>query len=123
MNMKRVLLAEDDPFIIDIYAAQLKNDGYAIDIAKDGEMALEKIKNIRPDILLLDINMPKITGWELLKMVREDASTKDLKVIVISNLDQDECATIGAGLGVLKCFLKVQTTPEEISKAIKEILI
>lgn len=120
--MKRVLLAEDDPFIIDIYAAQLKNDGYTIDIAKDGEMALEKIKNTRPDILLLDINMPKITGWELLKMVRDDASIKDLKVIVISNLDHGECTSIGAPLGVLKCFLKVQTTPDEISKAIKEIL-
>ena len=120
--MKRVLLAEDDPFIIDIYASQLKSDGYTIDIAKDGEMALEKIKNTHPDILLLDITMPKITGWELLKLVRSDSSIKDLKVIIISNLDHDECVSIGTGLGVLKCFLKVQTTPEEISKAIKEIL-
>jgi len=119
---KRVLLAEDDPFIIDIYASQLKSDGYTVDIAIDGQMALEKIKNTHPDILLLDITMPKITGWELLKLVRDDPGTKDLKVIVISNLDHDECTSIGAPLGVLKCFLKVQTTPDEISKAVKEIL-
>lgn len=120
--MKKILLAEDDPFIIDIYANRFKQEGYAVDVAKDGEMALEKIRSNYPDLLVLDIMMPKMDGWELLRQVRNDEKIRNLKVIVMSNLDQKEQSNDIEHLGVIKYFLKISTTPEEITNAINDIL-
>src|SRR3989344_4901690 len=86
--MKTILLAEDDPFIMDIYSSQLRREGFKVDIAKDGESALEKIKNSYPDLLVLDINLPKMNGCEILKILKNDPKTKNLKIIVLSNYDK-----------------------------------
>lgn len=118
--MKTILLAEDDPFILDIYSSQLKKEGYNVDIAKDGQEALDKIKAALPDLLLLDIKMPKIDGCQLLKMLRDDPKTKGVKVIVISNLNKSEFPEDISDFGVLKFLLKVESSPEEIVNAVKE---
>ncbi len=120
--MKKILIVEDDPFIVDIYAAQLKARGYSVDTANDGQMALEKIKNNCPDLLLLDLILPNMDGWEVLKNLRQDPRTKDLKVFVISNLNQNDNADNITHFNVAKYFLKIQTTPEEISNAVKEVI-
>jgi len=120
--MKTILLAEDDPFITDIYLSRLKQRGYKVDIARDGQMALEKIKNNYPDLLILDINLPKINGCQLLKIVRQDLKTKNLKVIVISNFRQEDYPENISGLGVIKYFLKMETVPEDIVNSVEEIL-
>ncbi len=124
--MKTILLAEDDPFIMDIYSRQFRKDGFKVDAAKDGQMVLEKIKNTYPDLLILDINMPKINGCEVLKTLRSDPKTKNLKIIVLSNYDKKDihekydCDI--SSFGVTNNFIKVESTPEEISNAVKEIL-
>ena len=122
--MKTILLAEDDSFIIDIYALGLRKEGYRVDIAKDCEIALEKIKNSYPDLLILDIDFgsEKMDGCKLLKIIRSDPGIKSLKVIVISNLEQKDYPENIDNLGVIKFFLKVQNTPEEIVNAVKKIL-
>lgn len=120
--MKTILLVEDDPFIIDIYSRHFEREGFSVDIAIDGEMALEKVKNHIPDIILLDIILPKMDGWELLKRMRASAKMKNVKVVVISNLNQDANAQNISKLGVIKYFLKVETNPEEITNIIKEII-
>lgn len=124
--MKTILLAEDDPFISDIYSKEFRNEGFKVDIAKDGQMALDKIKNIYPDLLVLDIDLAKVNGCEILKILRDDPKTKNLKIIVLSNYDKKaingKYHTNIEDFGVLKYFLKVSITPEEIMKAIKEIL-
>lgn len=120
--MKKILLVEDDPFIVDIYASQLRGQGYVVDTACDGEMALEKIKNNYPDLLVLDLLLPKMDGWEVLKNVRQDPRAKTLKVMVISNLNQKDNAENISHFGVLKYFLKIQTSPEDISNAVKELI-
>ena len=124
--MKTILLAEDDPFILDIYFNQFKKEGYKVDIAKDGQMALEKIRNNYPDLLVLDINLPKINGVEILKTLKNDPKTKNLKVIVLSNYDERGISEkynfdISTFEGI-KFFLKVEITPEEITRFVKEIL-
>ncbi len=120
---KKVLLAEDDPFIAEVYVTRLKKDGFMVDVAKDGKMAWEKIKNNYPDLLLLDIRLPEISGPELLKMIRQDQRTKNLKVIIISNLNKEDYAKDVSDLGVVKYFLKVESTPEEIMNAVREVLM
>lgn len=120
--MKRILIAEDDPFMRNICASRLKKDGYTVDVAPDGQAAWDKIQSSRPDLLLLDINLPRINGYDLLKMIREHAPTKDLNVIIISNLRQNELGKDIAQLGPKRYLLKIETSLDEIAQVAKDIL-
>jgi CheY-like chemotaxis protein len=120
--MKRILLVEDDPFIVDIYVSQLKRDGFEVEVANDGQMGLERVKNNPPDLLLLDILLPGMNGWDVLRELRKDPATKNLKVVVISNLNEGDYEQDIKDLAVIRYLLKVSTTPEEISAIVKEIL-
>ncbi len=128
--MKTILLVEDDPFIVDIYANQFKKGGYQVDIAADSRTALEKIRNTYPDLLVLDIKIPKERGgiavdnegWEILKTVRSDPKMQHLIVVVASNDNEETNKNNISHFKVLKYFLKIQTTPEEIINAASEIL-
>ena len=91
-------------------------------MAEDGEKAVRLALKESPDIILLDIILPNMDGWELLRTIRSDQSLKNLKVIIVSNLDKQEHLDDIAHLGVIKYFLKIQSTPEDIIKAVKEIL-
>ena len=128
--MKTILLAKDDPFIVGIYADKFRKECFKIDIAKDSQMALEKIKNNYPDLLLLDIKWPKEDkglpleneGWEILKIIRRDPKTQNLKVIVLSNDNSEYNVHNITNFGVIKYFLKVESNPDEILSTIKGIL-
>ena len=69
--MKKILLVEDNPFLIDIYQKKLKDSGFKVEVAKDGEKALEILKEKNFDLMLLDIVLPKIDGWKILEEIRE----------------------------------------------------
>lgn len=124
--MKKILLAEDDPFILDIYSHQFRSEGFAVDIANDGQMALDKLKNEVFDLLVLDIDLPKVNGIEILQNLKNYPLAKHMRIIVLSNYDEsgisDKYQVSIESFGVEKYFVKVSITPEEISKAIKEIL-
>ncbi len=120
--MKTILLVEDDPFIVDIYANQFKEEGFKIFVAKDGQMAIEKVKSVNPDLMLLDIGLPKMDGWEVLKILRQNPATKDLKVVVLSNNNIRDFAPESVDFKVIKYFLKVEVSPKEIADYIKSVL-
>lgn len=120
--MKTILLVEDDPFILNIYATCLKKAGFNVDVAKDGKMALEKIKHHHPDLLILDILLPKVDGWEILRTIRNNPTTKNIKAVVVSNVEEKEYAEQIANIEVVKYFLKIATTPQELVDGVKEIL-
>jgi|SRR3989344_3680624 len=127
--MKKILLVDDDPFILDIYSIQLNREGFLVDTARDSENALEKIKNNYPDLIILDLNLdanfpgPR-QGLEMLRQLRKDPKTMNLKVVVMSNYDQKDYPELAHlhDFGVLKSFLKVQNSPEDVTREIKEIL-
>jgi len=131
---KSILLIEDDPFLIDIYTTKLKEASFFIEVAEDGEEALRKIKDynppttqkgkkhIWPDLVVLDIVLPHIDGWEILKEIRESLNLKDLKVIILSNLGQKEEVEKGLLLGATKYLIKAHYTPTEIVEEIKKII-
>ncbi len=119
---KKILLVEDDPFILDIYKQKFIQKGFTVELAMDGQMALDKIKDVMPDILVLDILLPKLDGWEVLKKIRSNPLFKKLKVVIISNLDSQDYQDKIQEFNVSKYFLKIQSTPEEIANTIKELL-
>lgn len=123
---KKVLLVEDDPFLIDIYTTKLKEEGFLVEIAINGKECLKRLKEEKFDLLLLDIVLPEVDGWEILERIkkeREVEKTKDdLKILVLSNLGQKEEIEKGLRLGVDKYLIKAHYTPSEVIKEIREIL-
>jgi len=124
--MKSILLVEDDPFLIDIYTTKLKESGFSIEIATSGEEGLKKLREKKFDLLVLDIVLPKIDGWEILEKIKEQRAKsknlKGLKIIVLSNLGQKEEVEKGLRLGAEKYLIKAHYTPTEVVEEIKQLL-
>ena len=109
---------------MDIYSIQFKKEGYQLDVANDCQMALEKMKTSYPDLVILDIDFgpEKMNGWELLKIIRDDPRLKNLNVIILSNQNKEQSRDKIVELGVRKFFLKVETSIDEITDYVKQIL-
>ncbi len=124
--MKKILLVEDDPFLIDIYTTKLKESGLLVDIATTGQDCLKKLAKEKFDLLILDIVLPQIDGWEILEKIKKAKEgqklKKDLKIVVLSNLGQKEEVERGLGLGVDKYLIKAHYTPSEVLKEIEKLL-
>ena len=120
--MKNILLVEDDPFLIDIYTTKLNNSGFSIDVAADGEIGLEKLRGKSYDLVILDIVLPHLNGWEVLEAINQDDKLKDLRIFVLSNLGQKEEVEKGLSMGAIKYFIKAHYTPSEVVNEIKKVL-
>jgi CheY-like chemotaxis protein len=123
--MKKILLAEHDSFLINVYANELRKSDYNITIAPNGDIVVNRIKDIRPDLLILDINLPGSEdypdGLSVLEKVREEMGLRELKVVMLFNFDKDEVKK-SYKFGVEKYFAKAENTAEEIAREIKRIL-
>ncbi len=117
--MKKILIVEDDSFVMDIYHTKLSQEGYEIIEAHNGVEAMEKLKEIKPDMILLDIVMPYMDGMEVLKKVKADEKLKSIPVILLTNLSQKEEITEGLGLGANDYLIKSHFTPSEVLEKIK----
>jgi len=118
---KKVLVVEDDVFVRDIYARELKKGGYEVEIAEDGLEGLEKIKTGGYDIVLLDIMMPKMTGVDLLKNVRDpNFPAKDIPVYLLTNLGQGSIIKQCLEIGAQGYLLKARVLPSQVLKSIND---
>ncbi len=117
--MRYILLVEDDPFLIDIYTTKFKEAGFSVEVASDGEEGLRKLNEEKFDLLVLDIVLPQIDGWEILRKIK---NLKDLKIVVLSNLGQKGEVEKGLKLGATKYLIKAHYTPSQVVDEIKEVL-
>ncbi|PJA02246.1 response regulator, partial [bacterium (Candidatus Gribaldobacteria) CG_4_10_14_0_2_um_filter_36_18] len=118
-------LIEDDPFLIDIYTTKLRDSGFSIETATDGREGLKKLREKKFDILVLDIVLPKIDGWEMLEKIKNAPHQYGggrLKIIVLSNLGQKEEVEKGLRLGAEKYLIKAHYAPSEVVEEIKKVL-
>ena len=118
----RVLFVEDDVTVAQMYRLKLELDGYLVDIAADGVTALEKARASRPDIIFLDIRLPKLDGLAVLEHLRADAVTARIPVVILSNWNERELVERGLSLGALDHLLKSQTTPSRLSHGLRDWL-
>jgi CheY-like chemotaxis protein len=118
----RVLFVEDDPSVAQMYRLKLELDGYLVDVAGDGLAALEKARASHPDIIFLDIRLPKLDGLSVLETLHNDASTSGIPVVILSNWNERELVERGASLGALDHLIKSQTTPGRLVQRLKDWL-
>ena len=120
--MTKVMIVEDDPTLRDIYTTRFGAEGYTVVSASDGEAALSTAVKERPDLILLDIMMPKISGFDVLDILRATPETKDTKIIVMSALSQTADIEKGKSLGANAYLVKSQVTLSEVVEKVKAIL-
>lgn len=120
--MKSILLIEDDPFLTDLYVTKLSRANFSVKVAKNGEQALKKIKEQIFDLVVLDIVLPLLDGWQVLEELKKDLRTKKIPVIILSNLSQSNEIKKGLELGAVKYLVKAYYSPTEILEEIKKVL-
>jgi two-component system, response regulator len=121
-DLVEVLLVEDDQSVLEMYRLKLELDGYRVSTAGDGEDGLRKAEELRPDIIFLDIRLPKMDGFEVLRRLRSQETTKEIPVIILSNYGEDDLVARGLRLGAHEYLIKARTTPSSLSEGIGEWL-
>jgi DNA-binding response OmpR family regulator len=116
--MKTVLIIDDNPVITSIYRGKLAAEGLHTEIARDGELGLEMVDRCRPDVVLLDLMLPKVNGMDVLKRIRARAEWKALPVIVFSNSYSTEVMQQAWGFGATDVLHKSSTTPRSVVLAL-----
>ena len=111
----RVLFVEDDPAVAHMYKLKLELDGYAVDVAGDGVQAVEMAMGNPPDLIFLDIRLPKMDGLGVLEALRKDERTCRVPVVILSNYSEHELVDRGLRLGALEYLVKSQTTPARVA--------
>ena len=122
MNPKRVLLVEDDRFLRRACEKSLQHQGFTVSTAPDGEEALRAIHADPPDIILLDLLMPKVSGFEVLKDIRSDEKTRSIPVIILTNSSKETDVREIQSLGVTGYLVKANLSLEELGSQVKQAL-
>ncbi len=120
--MPKVAIVEDDQAISQMYRFKFEADGYTVETAGNGKDGLEMIKGFNPDIILLDLMMPIMTGEEMLKKLRDSSWGKDTKVIILTNMGEQEIPDSVKKLGVEGVILKADMTPRQVEEVVKKHL-
>ena len=118
----RVLFVEDDPTVAQMYRLKLELDGYQVIMAKDGEEGLRLAKEVDPDIVFLDIRLPKVDGFSVLEGLRATDRTRNVPVVILSNYGEQDLVDRGLRLGALEYLIKSQTTPAHLSRGVENWL-
>lgn len=120
----KILIVEDEQYMRDLYTVILKEEGYEVDSAENGEIAYEKIANNGYNLILLDLVMPKMSGIGVLKKLKEENKpiTGFPKIVILTNLGQDSVIGEAVSLGVRGYIIKSEVTPDKILKEVKDYL-
>mgnify|MGYP001578385390 CR=1 FL=1 len=121
-DMKKLLIVEDEPLLANLLKQRFEKEGIEVILARDGEEALNFLRTTRPDLILLDIILPKISGFELLETMSADPNIEKAPVIITSNLGQDSDVKRGQSLGVVEYFVKAKISIEDLVEHVKNVL-
>lgn len=119
---KRVLYVEDEKFFADTIKKILEGAGYEVLIGEDGEKGLATAKAEKPDLILLDLILPKMDGRDVLAALKADTATKDIPVVVLSNLNSEADVKKVTDLGAKRFYVKALTMPTTVLAVVKELV-
>lgn len=118
----KILIIEDDPFLQSMYSTKFELENFYVSAASDGLEGWKKTGTEMPDIILLDIMLPNMNGFEVLEKIKSDPKTKAIPVILLTNLNQKDDIQRGMGLGAADYLIKAHFMPSEVVKKIKKVL-
>lgn len=122
LEEKVVLIVDDDITLLEMYVDRIKEEGAIVVEAKDGEDAMQKVRETKPCAVLLDIMMPKMNGFEVLKQLKSDPETTDIPVIILTALSDDQKRKQGIQLGADDYIVKSETLPIDVIEKIKKVI-
>jgi two-component system response regulator (stage 0 sporulation protein A) len=120
--MPKIAVIEDDQTISQMYRFKFEAEGFTVQTAENGKLGLELIENMKPDIILLDLMMPEMRGDQMLEEMRKKSWGKDIKVIVLTNMGEQEIPENVKELGVSGVILKADMTPRQVAELVKKQL-
>jgi len=122
MSKIRVLIVEDDPFLRSIYSTKFKGQGYEVILAENGEAGLNLSSKEKPDIILLDIMMPKIDGFRFLEKIKKKKEEAKIPIILLTNLSQKKDIDKGLAMGADDYLVKAHFMPSEVVEKIEKLI-
>jgi len=122
MSIAKVAIIEDDMAISQMYRLKFETDGYEVQTADNGKLGLELVEAFKPDIILLDLMMPEMTGDVMLAELRKKPWGKDITVIILTNMGEEEAPKGLRELGVHSFIVKAEMTPRQVAERVKEAL-
>src|SRR5262245_45988744 len=120
--MKKILIIEDDQIVANIYRNKFSIEGFQVEIALDGHVGLELVRSFRPDAVVLDLMLPKLTGIELMKKIRAEPEFEKLPLIVFSNTYLTQMVQDAWKAGATKCLSKSNCTPKQVIEVVRSAL-
>jgi DNA-binding response OmpR family regulator len=120
--MTKIAIIEDDAAISQMYRIKFESEGYEVDTAENGRLGLALVEKMRPDIVLLDLMMPEMNGDEMLTQLRKLDFGKDLKVIILTNMGEQEAPESIKSLNISAFIVKADMTPRQVAELVKEQL-
>lgn len=121
-NKIKILLVEDDPFLLSMYTTKFELENFKVIASEDGAKGLKLARKEKPDIILLDILLPKMDGFAVLEALKSDKSLKRIPVILLTNLSQKDEVEKGLNLGADDYLIKAHFMPSEVVEKIKKII-
>lgn len=120
--MAKILIVEEDKFLRELAANKIREAGYEMVEAANGQQGVEKAQQEKPNLILLDIVLPELDGYEVLRQLKEQEATKEIPVVMLSNLGGKEDVEKALSLGAADYLVKAHVTPEEIVEKIGKVL-
>ncbi|MGD8744245.1 MAG: response regulator [Candidatus Woesebacteria bacterium] len=119
---KKLLLIEDDVMLVNMYKAKFVNEGYEIESATDGKNGLALVPQVNPDLVILDLMLPRLSGIEVLEELKKDEKLKNIPVVVLTNLSEEKETQKALELGADGYLVKADLTPSQLVEKIKEYI-
>lgn len=120
--MTKIAIIEDDQAIAQMYRIKFEAEGYNVDTAENGKLGLEMLEKLQPDIILLDLMMPEMNGDEMLQKLRATSWGKDMKVIILTNMGEQEAPASIKQQNVRRFIVKAEMTPRQVAEMVKQEL-
>lgn len=120
--MTKIAIIEDDPVISQMYRMKFESDGFDVQLADNGTRGVALVEHFQPDIMLLDIQMPEMSGDEALAAIRKQPWGKDIPAIILTNLGEEEAPKAIRTLGIHSYIVKAELTPRQVVQRVKDAL-
>ncbi len=120
--MTKIAIIEDDPVISQMYRMKFEADGFDVQMASNGKSGVDLVKNFLPDMILLDLQMPEMDGAEALAIIRKNSWGKNIPVIILTNMGEEESPKSLKALGIHSYIVKANLTPRQVAQRVKEAL-